>query len=349
MEANKIPTDAVNPSSVPYRTLYTGAKMPGIGMGTFGSDNVSAEKIAQAVEDAILSGYRMIDCAACYGNEDLIGASLDKLFAAGIKREELFVISKVWNDMHGKGEVLLSCAKTLKDLRLDYLDIYFVHWPFPNYHPPGCDVDTRNPASRPYIHEEFMACWRQMERLVDMGLVKHIGVSNVTIPKLKMILRDCRIKPAVNEMELHPSFQQPELYDFCKENGIEIIGFSPVGSPARPERDKTPDDITDVEMPQVQEIAKAHGIHPAVVCLKWAVQSGHIPIPFSTTRKNYMSNLKSTFEDPLTEEEMKVLATVDKECRLIKGHVFLWEGAGNWEDLWDIDGTIPGWNGYKKK
>ena len=250
--------------------------------------------------------------------------------------------------MHGKGDVLYSVAKTLKDLRLDYLDLYFVHWPFPNYHPPGCDADTRNPLSRPYIHEEFMECWRQMERLVEMGLVKHIGVSNVTIPKLELILRDCKIKPAVNEMELHPCFQQPELYDYCKKNGIEIIGFCPIGSPTRPDRDKTEDDIADIEVPEVVEIAKAHGVHPAVICLKWAVQRGHSPIPFSIKRNEYMSNLRCSFEDPLTEEELKVLATVDKNCRLIKGQVFLWEGAGSWEDLWDINGEIPGWNGYSK-
>ncbi len=345
----KIPADAVDPAKVPHHTLYTGASMPGLGLGTFGSDSVPGEKVAAAVEDAIMSGYRMIDCAACYGNEELIGESFEKVFKAGIKREDMFIISKLWNDRHGKGDVLYSCAKTLKDLHLDYLDLYFVHWPFPNYHPPGCDVDTRNPNSRPYIHEEFMECWRQMERLVDMGLVKHIGVSNVTIPKLKLILRDCRIKPAVNEMELHPAFQQPELYDFCKENGIEIIGFCPIGSPARPERDKTPDDVVDTQLPEVQAVAKAHGIHPATVCLKWAVQRGHMPIPFSTTRKNYLSNLRCTFEDPLTDEEMELLKKADKNCRLIKGQVFLWEGADTWEDLWDIDGTIPGWHGYEKK
>lgn len=125
-----------------------------------------------------------------------------------------------------------------------------------------------------------------MEKLVDMGLVKHIGVSNVTIPKLKLILRDCRINLAVNEMELHPCFQQPELYDFCKENDIQIIGFCPIGSPTRPDRDKTDTDVADIELPEIQEIAKAHGVHPAVICLKWAVQRGHSPIPFSIHRKN---------------------------------------------------------------
>jgi alcohol dehydrogenase (NADP+) len=348
MGENLMPVNAIDPANVPQRTLYTGAKMPGLGIGTFGSDRFSAQDIANAVEDAIKSGYRLVDCAACYGNEDLIGISIENAMATGVAREELFITSKLWNDMHGKGDILLSVAKTLKDLRLDYLDLYFIHWPFPNYHPPGCDGDTRNPLSRPYIHEEFMACWRQMERLVDMGLVKQIGVSNVTIPKLELILRDCRIKPAVNEMELHPCFQQPELYDFCKKNGMEIIGFCPIGSPTRPDRDKTDTDVADIEVPEVVEIAKAHGVHPAVICLKWAVQRGHSPIPFSIKRNEYMSNLRCSFEDPLTEEELKVLATVDKGCRLIKGQVFLWEGAGTWEDLWDINGEIPGWNGSTK-
>ena len=115
MSENTIPVDAVDPSKVPQRTLYTGAKMPGIGIGTFGSDRFSGEDIANAIEDAVKSGYRLVDCASCYGNEHLIGAALEKAMDAGVKREDLFITSKVWNDMHGKGDVLLSCAKTLKD------------------------------------------------------------------------------------------------------------------------------------------------------------------------------------------------------------------------------------------
>ena len=134
MDNHEILEDAVNPAEVPQRILYTGAKMPGVGIGTFGSDRFGADDIANAVEDAVKSGYRLIDCASCYGNEDKIGIALENAMKFGIKREDLFITSKLWNDMHGKGDVLLSCAKTLKDLRLDYLDLYFVHWPFPNYH-----------------------------------------------------------------------------------------------------------------------------------------------------------------------------------------------------------------------
>ncbi|MGE5607095.1 MAG: aldo/keto reductase, partial [Bacteroidota bacterium] len=180
-----IATDGVDPNKVPKRTLYTGAKIPAVGLGTFGSDRFSGEQIAEAVKGAISVGYRHIDCAAVYGNEHLIGESLQEVMQAGIKREELWITSKVWNDMHGDGDVLLSCAKSLKDLKLDYLDLYLVHWPFPNYHAPGVGVDSRDPYARPYIHEEYMKVWRQMERLVDMGLVRHIGTSNMTIPKMK--------------------------------------------------------------------------------------------------------------------------------------------------------------------
>ena len=331
----------VDPNSVPQRTLANGDKMPCIGMGTFGSDRFTQEQVSKAVAGAIKSGYRMFDCAAVYGNEDLIGKVFEDAFIEGVvKREELFITSKVWNDMHGSGDVLISMAKTLKDLKLDYIDAYFVHWPFPNYHAPGCDVDSRNPDSTPFSVDAFMATWRQMERLVDMGLAKHIGMSSMTIPKLEAVLPLCRIKPSVIEMELHPCFQQTELYEYCVENKIEPIGFCPIGSPTRPDRDKTADDYVDIEDPAVVEIAKAHKIHPAVVCLKWAVQRGQTPIPFSVYENEYVSNLKCTTEDPLKDDEMEKMKSADKDCRLIKGQVFLWEGAKDWNDLWDIDGTI---------
>ncbi len=336
-----IAPDGINPAKVPQRTLHTGAKMPAVGLGTFGSDRFSAEDIAEAVKGAISVGFRHIDCAAVYGNEHLIGKSLQEVMQAGIKREELWITSKVWNNMHGDGDILLSCAKSLKDLQLEYLDLFLVHWPFPNFHAPGVSVDSRDPHARPYIHEEFMKVWRQMERLVEMGLVKHIGTSNMTIAKMKLLLRDAKIKPACNEMELHPHFQQPEFFKFVMDNGIVPIGFCPIGSPTRPDRDKTETDTVDIQDPVILKIAKRLNVHPAVVCVKWAVQRGQVPIPFSIHRNEYMSNLMCSTVDPLTEEEMKEIAAIDKNCRLIKGQVFLWEGAKDWEDLWDPDGKIP--------
>lgn len=323
------------------RRLYTGALMPAIGLGTFGSDHVSAGEIAEAVQGAAEVGYRHFDCASVYGNEDRIGVALREVMAGGVPRQDLWIASKLWNDKHGEDDVIAACRQSLADLQLDYLDVYFVHWPFPNFHPPHCDVSSRSPNAKPYIHEKFMRTWRKMEELVDRGLVRHIGTSNMTIPKLRLLLRDARIQPAVNEMELHPHFQQPELFEFVRANGIEPVGYCPVGSPNRPQRDRTPDDTVDIEDPVIVRIAERLGVDPAVVCLKWAVQRGQTPIPLSTKRAHYESNFRGAMGDPLSEDEMRQIAGIDRNCRLIKGQVFLWREGQSWEDLWDPNGAIP--------
>ena len=328
----------IDPDAVPSRKLYTGASMPAVGLGTFGSDHVTAAQVADAVRGAAAFGYRHFDCASVYGNEREIGASLQAVQASGIKREDLWITSKLWNDKHGEADVLASCRQSLADLRLDYLDLYLVHWPFPNFHPPHCDVTSRSPDAKPYIHESFMRTWRKMEELVDLGLVRHIGTSNVTVPKLKLVLRDARIKPAVNEMELHPHFQQPELFKFVVDNGMQPIGYCPIGSPGRPERDRTPEDTTPTQDPVIVEIAESHGVNPAAVCIKWAVQRGQTPIPFSVN--HYYENLACVVTDPLSSEEMAAIAGIDRNCRLIKGQVFLWKDGQSWEALWDMDGEI---------
>lgn len=332
--------DGVDPNLVPKVITYTGAEIPVIGLGTFGSDLISGETIAQAVLGAASVGYRHFDCAAVYGNEQLIGHAFAEIMRGGVPREELWITSKLWNDKHDEADVIPACRQTLRDLQLDYLDLYLVHWPFPNFHPPKCDVSSRSAEARPYIHAHFMQTWRQLEKLLEMGLVKHIGTSNMTIPKLELLLRDAKIKPACNEMELHPHFQQPELFQYVVEQGIVPVGYCPIGSPARPERDRMPDDTVDIDDPLIVEIARKHQLHPAVICVKWAVQRGQVPIPLSTNRANYLSNLRAVIADPLSEAEMRAIAGIDKECRLIKGQVFLWQGAQGWEDLWDMDGTI---------
>lgn len=332
--------DGVDPARVPYRETYTGARIPAIGLGTFGSDHASPDLIAEAVREALRLGYRHIDCASVYNNEHAIGPVLQAAVQAGLPRKDLWITSKLWNDKHAETDVIPACRKSLADLRLDYLDLYLVHWPFPNFHPPGCTVESRSPDAKPYIHENFMKTWRQMEKLVDLGLVRHIGTSNMTTPKLELVLRDARIKPAVNEMELHPHLQQQELFDFVRGQGIVPIGYCPIGSPGRPERDRTPQDTVDMEDPVIVQIAARLGLHPASVCIKWAVQRGQIPIPFSTKRRNILSNLQAATGEPLTAQDMADLARIDRNCRLIKGHVFLWKEGQTWEALWDMDGVI---------
>lgn len=332
--------EGVNPARIPYRTVGSGGRIPVIGLGTFGSDKYSAEQVAEAVHGAIQVGYRHIDCAAVYGNERLIGQTLRQEMASGIRREDLWITSKLWNNMHDEADVIPACERTLKDLQLDYLDLFLVHWPFPNHHAPGVDVSARDPHAVPYIHENYMKTWRQMEKLVDSGLVRHIGTSNMTIPKLRLLLRDARIKPVANQMELHPHFQQQELFDFVNQQGIVPVGYSPIGSPSRPERDRTSEDTVDIEDPVIVAIAERLQVHPAIVCIKWAYQRGQIPIPFSVRRQQYLSALQAIVSEPLTQEDMRAISGIDKNCRLIKGQVFLWEGAKDWQDLWDLDGEI---------
>lgn len=327
-------TDIINPSAVPCKTLSNGVKIPAVGMGTFGSDRYSGEQIAEAVKGGIEVGYRLFDCASVYGNEDKIGASLSSALSSGaVKREQLFVMSKVWNDRHD--DVVNSCKDSMRDLGLDYLDAYFIHWPVPNYHAPGCDVSSRSPDAKPYSHEHFMYVWEQMETLCGAGLVRCPGVSNMTVSKLAPVLKEARIKPVLCEMELHPSFQQRPFFDFCLKNGVQPVGYCPVGSPNRPDRDKAPDDVPDLELPVIKEIAAAHGCHPAVIALKWAYRNGQIPIPFSCTRANYSANLRAAVEDPLTDDEYAAINVLDAGSRFIKGQVFLWQGEDDWRRLWD--------------
>jgi len=330
---------AVDPRLVPKKKLRSGDEIPVVGLGTFGSDHVSHEQVAQAVKNAIRLGYRHIDCAAVYMNEKQIGKAIAEVIAEGtVTRQELWVTGKVWNDRHH--EVEKACQDSLNALGLEYFDLYLVHWPFPNYHAPGCDGDTRNPDSKPFSVERYMDTWHQMEALVDVGKVKNIGTSNMTIPKFEATLPLMRVLPAVNEMEMHPCFQQCDLFDYVESKGIQAIGFSPIGSPARPERDRTAEDAVDIEEAVIEKIAERLNVHAAVVCIKWAVQNGQVPIPFSVRPENYMSNLKASFTDPLTEEEMQEIKSLECNSRLIKGQVFLWEGANGWEDLWDLDGKI---------
>lgn len=332
-------TPVVDPETIPVSTLSNGAVMPMIGLGTFGSDKYGPADVAAAVLDAAELGYRHFDCAAVYANEREVGESLRTLMRGGLARESLWITSKVWNDRHD--DVIGACDQSLRDLGLDYLDLYLVHWPFPNFHPPGCPPGYHNPNAQPYRHEAFMRTWSQMETLVRSGRVRAIGTSNMTIPKMTLLLRDCTLRPVANEMELHPHFQQPELFDFMQSRQIQPIGFCPIGSPSRPQRDRTESDTCDMDDPVIRRIAERQGIHPAAVCLQWAVKRGTVTIPFSVKPDQLRANLQAIAENPLTPEDLRAIADIDQNCRLIKGQVFLWREGQHWQDLWDPDGTIP--------
>lgn len=188
-----------------------------------------------------------------------------------------------------------------------------------------------------------MKTWRQCEELVDQGLVRYIGMSNMTVPKLEAVLPLCRIKPAALEMELHPSFQQPELFDYAAAHDILPIGYCRWALRQDLRETAQPEDVADSELPSVAEAAKAHGVHPANICLKWAAQRGQVPIPFSVKEPQYQSNLTCVTEDPLTAEEMEAIIQERQKRRLIKGQVS--SGKAPW--LGRSLGS--GWQDYKKR
>ena len=323
---------------MPQKTLPTGATMPAIGLGTFGSDKYGGDDVAQAVIGAAGSATGTSTAPASTATRTPSGRSLQTILQGGVPGRNCGSPPRCGTT--NTEQVIESCEQSLRDLQLDYLDLFLVHWPFPNSHGKGVDVSSRDPHAQSYIHENYMRAWGQMEQLVERGLVRHIGTSNMTIPKLKLVLRDATIKPAANEMELHPHFQQPELFRYVVDNDIVPIGYSPIGSPSRPERDRTPDDTVDIEDPVIVKIAQRLNVHPAVVCVKWAAQHGQVPIPFSVKRSQYLSTLQAIVSAPLTDEEMQAIAGIDKNNRLIKGHVFLWKDGQTWEDLWDVNGEI---------
>ncbi len=325
-------------ASIPTQILTTGAVMPGIGLGTFGSDNYTAQQVSNAVREAAEVGYRHFDCAEVYGNESEIGESFLAIQKSGISREDLWITSKVWNHHHHQVEE--ACQHSISNLNAHYLDLYLVHWPFPNHHEKGVSVDSRDPHAVPYRHDRYMETWQQMEKLFRDGTVRQIGVSNMTIPKLELLWRDAEIKPHAIEMELHPHFQQPELFRWAKDHEMVVIGYSPIGSPSRPERDRTPEDSVDIEDPAIVRAAQRLGVHPAVVCILWQVQRGSVPIPFSVKRAQFEATLQAVCGLRLSELEMSEIGQSDRGCRLIKGQVFLWPSATSWQDLWDEDGII---------
>lgn len=199
-----------------------------------------------------------------------------------------------------------------------------IHWPVPNCHAPGCTVDSHDPNAVPFSIDRYMKTWADMESLVKKGLVKNIACSNMTMSKMKLLLERCKIKPVANELEMHPCFQQQELKEYLIKNKILPIAYCPIGSPNRPDRDRTDQDEVDIEEPVVKKLAKRLNIHPATVCVKWAAQRGTIPIPMSANPRNILANLEAVMSEPLTNLEMSEMKKCEKNSRLIKGQVFMW-------------------------
>jgi len=290
--------------------LRTGAEMPVIGLGTW---NARKDKVGPAVQSALVDfNYAHIDCARVYENEGEVGQALQTVFSSGQrKREEVFITSKLWNDDHAKEDVRSACEQTLNDLQLDYLDLYLMHFGVASPKGMGIEpVDDRGfliPA--PVSVRET---WEAMETLLDAGLVKAIGVSNFSAPMLMDLLTYAKVKPAVNQVEIHPYNQQGRLIEFCRHYDIVVTAYSPLGSQEEMNAGK-PSLLAD---PAIQKIAERYEKSPAQILLRWGIQRNTVVIPKSTSHDHIKENM-DVFNFALNEEDMRQIASLDRRLRYV--------------------------------
>lgn len=314
-----------------YLTFDNGDKMPSLGLGTWKS---AKGEVYTAVKTAIEIGYRHFDCALVYGNEQEIGqAFADAMKEGTVKREELWITSKLWNNSHEKQYILPSINTTLKDLQLDYLDLYLIHWP----------VALKREVAYPQTGEDMLSLtaiplsetWAEMILLKEMGLTRHIGVSNFSTKKITEIAQATGILPEVNQLEMHPFLQQSAMLDFCHSKGIHLTGYCPLGSADRPANRIVDGEPKLFENLAIRELALTKGCSPAQIMLAWAVNRGTSVIPKSVNPQRLAENLAAA-DIELTPQEMEIMRGLDLHYRYIKGNFWCLEGSDyTLENLWD--------------
>jgi len=312
-------------------TYSNGNDMPAFGLGTWKS---APGVVKKAIVEAIKIGYRHIDCAAIYGNENEVGEGIQDCIEEGIvTRNELWITSKLWNNAHKKEDVLPAIEKTLSDLKLEYLDLYLVHWP----------VAFKKGISMPENTDGYLSLeevtleetWSGMQEAQLKGLTKHIGVSNFSMKKLEQLLQMEGQKPEMNQIELHPYLQQQNLVDFCHDNGIHVTAYSPLGSMDRPEGMKRNGEPMPLENKVVQQIASSHNASPAQVLIAWALERDTSVIPKSTNPQRLQENFEAQ-NISLSTEEMDQLAEIDAHERIVSGIFFTAPEKGyDVKTLWD--------------
>ncbi|MCY4178625.1 MAG: aldo/keto reductase [Endozoicomonadaceae bacterium] len=287
-------------------------KQPMLGLGTW---QISPEKITSLLPQALKKGYRHIDCAAIYGNEKEVGKALQEAFSQGIvTRDELWITSKLWCNAHRQDEVIPALDKTLNDLQLDYLDLYLMHWPVAIKAEklfPDVGEDIWSPKEVP-----LSETWLAMNKTVESGKCRHVGVSNFSTKKIARLIEETDIVPEVNQVELHPYLQQPKLVDFCQQHNIHITAYSPLGRA----------DKALLDHPVITEIASDYQSTPAQIILAWEMQRGFAVIPKTVRIERLEENLGAV-AFTLSSGEMASIDALDKHHRYVT--VSLWTLPGS--------------------
>ena len=310
--------------------LRDGTDMPSLGLGTWKSE---PEEVYGAVRAALEVGYRHIDCAAIYQNEEEVGRALADAFSAGdARREDVWITSKLWNDSHLPKDVKPAIEASLARLGLDYLDLYLIHWPVALR--PGTSIPTRPDDFIPLSEAPLESTWEAMVALRDQKLAREVGVSNFSKGQITRVRDATGETPAVNQVELHPYLQQTALLDACEQLEVAVTAYSPLGSPDSAAMFGRRDDVPLTKHPTIASIAEQHGATPGQVLIAWALARGTSVIPKSVNPGHIEENWGAR-ELSLTLADMTAIGSLDRHQRMVEGKFWFIGETYSPETLWD--------------